>query len=268
MQETKDKHLQTAVEMAIRLDDLKKEQEIQRMELQMAYNRIRELEDILKNTSKGHIEQHFSDELEAWKEMVDQQKAILVKIKDELEETQSRLKEKESEVEFLKMLRKGIDNCKPVFELKDANTQTDHHDFWPKALGIEDDQIYTNHNDLDLSLTNSFSQASSSYADEFGLNMLFKPHHTDQHVNFDVEQSKVTERTKMYDAFEFSFDVREPEEVVKEDLTTSSNTSLDVDGLESDVKLICFKFCSNYLSSLGMEIHRRNISTFIFRRQS
>ena len=90
-------------------DELKQHYSRQSSEEVLAKTRIQELESIISednsdNNQKYHSKenQYLSDELKAWKELVEQQKAIMEKIRNELEIQQQLNIQKDRTIESLK----------------------------------------------------------------------------------------------------------------------------------------------------------------------
>lgn len=126
LREEKEKHLQTALEMALKVDELQKSQCLDKADLSQARDRLRVLEEQQVRGQRSQSDQHLSDEIRAWKELVDHQKAILEKVKSELEETQTALKEKEAQVEKMKEdISRIISEDKPKAQVRDNETQTE-----------------------------------------------------------------------------------------------------------------------------------------------
>jgi hypothetical protein len=149
-----------------KLKQLQLQKDLQMNELSLANSRISQLENLLledKNNSKRQqSDQYLKDELSAWKELVEQQKAIMEKIRNELENTQSLVREKDKVIDTLRRPSSSTSNDSLKYEVE---TQTENEINFNSIDGKNSEAIIRK---------NSISNSSDYFNDdELGLSKLF-----------------------------------------------------------------------------------------------
>jgi hypothetical protein len=148
------------------LKQLELQKDLQMKELSLANNRISQLQNLLledKNNSKRQqSDQYLKDELSAWKELVEQQKAIMEKIRNELENTQSLVREKDKVIDTLRRPSSSTSNDSLKYEVE---TQTENEINFNSIDGKNSEAIIRK---------NSISNSNDYFNDdELGLSTLF-----------------------------------------------------------------------------------------------
>jgi hypothetical protein len=149
-----------------KLKQLQLQKDLQMNELSLANSRISQLENLLledKNNSKRQqSDQYLKDELSAWKELVEQQKAIMEKIRNELENTQSLVREKDKVIDTLRRPSSSTSNDSLKYEVE---TQTENEINFNSIDGKNSEAIIRK---------NSISNSTDYFNDdELGLSKLF-----------------------------------------------------------------------------------------------
>lgn len=151
----------------VRLEELEKQRKLQKSELSSANSRISQLEGIisdnnLQNDKRQHSSNYLNDELKAWKELVEHQKAIMEKIRIELEDTQLLVREKDRVIGILNRPSSNTSHESLKYEVETQTNESDNYN------QLESDRFEAN-----IISKMVFDANNDSEDDEFGLNKLF-----------------------------------------------------------------------------------------------
>jgi hypothetical protein len=164
-----------------KLKQLELQKDLQTNELSLANSRISQLENLLledKNNSKRQqSDQYLKDELSAWKELVEQQKAIMEKIRNELENTQSLVREKDKVIDTLRRPSSSTSNDSLKYEVE---TQTENEINFSLIDGKNSEVIMRKN-----SISNSNDYLND---DELGLSALFGSQEFENLNNFEEKE--------------------------------------------------------------------------------
>ena len=165
-------------------DELKQLNSRHSSEVVLAKTRVQELERIISGDNSNNNQkqqskenQYLNDELKAWKELVEQQKAIMDKIRNELELQQKLNDEKDRTIESLKSQSKSESlaeisenqttveqNIDRFSDVSDDERKTLMDDF--ELDHLFDDNSESDYNDVEVIKVNDFVNQGNGYSEQ------------------------------------------------------------------------------------------------------
>ncbi|XP_054167675.1 protein CLEC16A homolog [Oppia nitens] len=147
-------------------------------------------------TTNSFKEQYLNDELRAWRELVEQQRGLMEKIRSELDIQQSANRDKDKTIA---LLRQSLSNSVDISDNNNNNNMNNSREYSQKNLSKisgnnNEDDIDSCATDMDLSLLSSSSSTTTTISD-MNLDNLFNNDHGQLSHKLDSQNSLATIET-------------------------------------------------------------------------